>query len=55
VILYWIPFYYILKTFALLWLYLPNFRGAETVLLYWISFYYRLYSNTQTTIFPLVT
>ncbi|KAI9595287.1 TB2/DP1, HVA22 family-domain-containing protein [Syncephalis fuscata] len=30
-ILYWIPFYYMVKTFALLWLYLPNFRGAETV------------------------
>jgi len=30
-ILYWIPFYYMIKTFTLLWLYLPTFRGAETV------------------------
>lgn len=31
ILVYWIPFYYMLKTFTLLWLYLPTFRGAEYV------------------------
>jgi receptor expression-enhancing protein 5/6 len=31
IILYWIPFYYLLKTLTLIWLYLPSFRGAEYV------------------------
>jgi len=28
-ILYWFPFYYLVKLVFLLWLYLPQFRGAE--------------------------
>jgi len=28
IILYWVPFYFIFKTMILLWLFLPNFRGA---------------------------
>jgi receptor expression-enhancing protein 5/6 len=30
-ILYWIPFYYFLKTLFFLWLFLPTFHGAETL------------------------
>ncbi|KAI9228082.1 MAG: TB2/DP1, HVA22 family-domain-containing protein, partial [Piptocephalis tieghemiana] len=30
-ILYWLPFYYLFKTFALMWLSLPQFQGAEYV------------------------
>jgi len=30
-ILYWLPFYYLFKTIIVLWLALPQFRGAEYV------------------------
>ncbi|RUS31474.1 hypothetical protein BC938DRAFT_477738 [Jimgerdemannia flammicorona] len=31
VVLYWFPFYYLFKTLLVLWLALPQFRGAEVV------------------------
>ncbi|CAG8455546.1 11072_t:CDS:2 [Diversispora eburnea] len=30
-ILYWMPFYYTVKTIFFLWLFLPSFKGAQTV------------------------
>jgi len=30
-ILYWMPFYYLFKTLFFLWLFLPPFKGAQTV------------------------
>ncbi|ANQ08771.1 Uncharacterized protein PCOAH_00030550 [Plasmodium coatneyi] len=31
IILFWVPFYYLLKLLFLLYLYMPQVRGAETV------------------------
>ncbi|CAG8474791.1 333_t:CDS:2 [Paraglomus occultum] len=31
IILYWVPFYYLVKTLFFLWLFLPQFKGAETL------------------------
>ncbi|CAG8473739.1 11818_t:CDS:2 [Paraglomus brasilianum] len=30
-ILYWVPFYYLIKTLFFLWLFLPQFKGAQTL------------------------
>jgi receptor expression-enhancing protein 5/6 len=45
ILVYWIPFYYMLKTFTLLWLYLPTFRGAEYVYHSFISPYLTLHQQ----------
>jgi len=31
IILYWVPFYYLVKTLFFLWLFLPQFKGAEVL------------------------
>ncbi|PVU96883.1 hypothetical protein BB559_002225 [Furculomyces boomerangus] len=44
-VLYWIPFYYVLKTAFLIWLMLPNTRGAEKL---YNSYVKPVYLNMKT-------